>query len=154
MIEVSPTYFLWEGATVNSNGVGRLEKMEKRGKGEKKTANVKLIYQCMRVKEFQSRLSLCNPRDCSPLGSSVHGFLQARILEWVTMPSSRGYSQPRNQTQVSLMSPALAGRFFTTSTTWEAPIYQHYCQMSSSIQKTTSAPPHQATRPGGECMAE
>ena len=89
MIEVSPTYFLWEGATVNSNGVGRLEKMEKRGKGEKKTANVTLIYQCMHVKEFQSRLPLCNPRDCSPLGSSVHGFLQARILECVAVSYSR-----------------------------------------------------------------
>ena len=37
---------------------------------------------------------LCNPVDCSPLGSSVHGFLQARILEWVAMPFSKGSSQP------------------------------------------------------------
>ena len=44
--------------------------------------------------------------DCSPPGSSVHGILQARILEWVDMPSSRGPSQPR----VS----CIAGRFFTT----------------------------------------
>ena len=36
----------------------------------------------------------CNPMDCSPPGSSVHGILQARILEWVAMPSSRGSSQP------------------------------------------------------------
>ena len=43
------------------------------------------------------------------LGSSVHGILQARKLEWVAMPSSRGSSQPR-----FLASPALAGRFFTT----------------------------------------
>ena len=39
--------------------------------------------------------------DCSPPGFSVHGFLQARILEWVAKPSSRGSSQPRDQTQVS-----------------------------------------------------
>ena len=39
--------------------------------------------------------------DCSLLGSSVHGILQARILEWVAIPFSRGSSQPRNQTQVS-----------------------------------------------------
>ena len=45
--------------------------------------------------------------DLSPPGSSVHGILQARILEWVAMPSSR----------------ALAGRFFTTITTWEAQIW-------------------------------
>ena len=57
---------------------------------------------------------------CSLPGSSVHGILQARILEWVAMPSSRGSSWPRDQTGTSLMSPALAGRFFTTSTTWGA----------------------------------
>ena len=85
--------------------------------------------------------------DCSPPGSSVHGILQASILEWVTMPSSRGSSQPRDQTRVSLMSPALTGRFFATSTTWEAPIYQHYCQMSSSIQKTKRVP--HLTKPQG-----
>jgi len=45
--------------------------------------------------------------------------LQARILEWVAIPFSRGSSQPRDQT-ASLMFPALAGSFFTTSTTWEA----------------------------------
>ena len=42
--------------------------------------------------------TLCDPVDCSPAGSSVHGILLARILEWVAMPSSRGYSQPRDQT--------------------------------------------------------
>ena len=41
-----------------------------------------------------SCVSLCNPVDCSPSGSSVHGVLQARILEWVVMPSSRGSSIP------------------------------------------------------------
>ena len=52
--------------------------------------------------------------DCSLPGSSVHGILQARMREWVAMSSSRGSSQPRDQTHVSLMSPALAGRFFST----------------------------------------
>ena len=42
----------------------------------------------------------CDPMDCSQPGSSVHGILQARILEWVAMPSSRGSPQPRDQTQV------------------------------------------------------
>ena len=55
----------------------------------------------------------------SPSGFFVHGILQARILEWVATPSSRGSSRPRDRTWVS-MSPALAGRFFTTSATWEA----------------------------------
>ena len=52
--------------------------------------------------------SLSNPMDCSPPGSFVPGILQARILEWVAMPSSRESSQPRDLT-VSLMSPTLAG---------------------------------------------
>ena len=51
-----------------------------------------------------------DPMDCSPPGSSVHGILQARILEWVAILFSRGSSQPRNHT----WSPALAGRFITT----------------------------------------
>ena len=53
---------------------------------------------------------------CSPPGSSVHRILQARILEWVAMPSSRGSSQPRGQTWV----PYIAGRFFTIWATGEA----------------------------------
>ena len=40
--------------------------------------------------------TLCDPMDCSPPGSSVHGILQERILEWVAMPSSRGSSHPRS----------------------------------------------------------
>ena len=47
--------------------------------------------------------------DCSPPGSTVHGILQARILEWVAMPFSRGSSWPRNRTQVS----CIAGSFLT-----------------------------------------
>ena len=53
-------------------------------------------------------LTLCNPVDCSPPGSSVHGILQERILEWVAISFSRGSSQPRDQTQVS----RIAGRCF------------------------------------------
>ena len=64
-------------------------------------------------------LILCDPMDCRLPGSSVCGILQARILEWIAMLSSRGSSWPSNWTHVS-MSPAMAGRFFTTSTTWEA----------------------------------
>ena len=45
---------------------------------------------CLHAKLFQSRLTLCNPMDCSPPGSLVHGILQAKVLEWVAMPSSRG----------------------------------------------------------------
>ena len=52
----------------------------------------------------QSCLTLCDPMDCSPPGSSVHGILQARILEWIAMPSSRGSSQPRDRPHVSWVS--------------------------------------------------
>ena len=48
----------------------------------------------------QSCLTLCDPMDCSLQGFSVHGILQARILEWVTISFSRGSSQPRDRTQV------------------------------------------------------
>ena len=74
---------------------------------------------CVQAKSLQSCLTLCRPIDYSPPGSSIHGILQARILEWAVIPPSKGSSWPRDQTR-SLLSPALAGRFFTTSTTWEA----------------------------------
>ena len=44
----------------------------------------------------QQCLTLCDPMDCSPPGSSVHGIFQARILEWVAISFSRGFSQPRD----------------------------------------------------------
>ena len=74
-------------------------------------------YHCALTKSLQSCLTLCDPMDSSPPGSSVHGILQARILGWVAMPSCRGSSQPRDWTQVFYTSPALAGGFFTTSAT-------------------------------------
>ena len=53
---------------------------------------------CIYVLAPQSRLTLCDPMGCSPPGSSVHGILQARILEWVAIPFSRGSSKLRDQT--------------------------------------------------------
>ena len=58
----------------------------------------------------QSCLTLCDPMDCSPPGSSVLGILQAGILEWVAIPFSKGSSRLGDQTRVSL----IAGRYFTT----------------------------------------
>ena len=65
----------------------------------------------MRAKSLQSCLTLCDPIDCIPPGSSVHRILQSRILEWVAMPFSRGSSWPRDWTCVSCSS-CIAGRFF------------------------------------------
>ena len=61
----------------------------------------------------QSCATRCNPMDWGPQGSSVHGIFQSRVLEWVAISSSRGFSWPRDQTHVSCIS-ALAGEFFTT----------------------------------------
>ena len=66
--------------------------------------------ECERAESLQSCLSLCDPMDCSPPGSSVLGILQARILQWVTMPSSRGRSpgtKPKSSAlQVDSLPPA------------------------------------------------
>ena len=71
----------------------------------------------MLVVVAQSCLTLCDSLDCSLPDSSVHGISQARILEWVPIPFSRGSSLPRDQTCVS----RIAGRFFTIWATREAP---------------------------------
>ena len=73
-------------------------------------------------------LTLSNPTDCSPPGSSVHGILQARILKWAAIPPSRGSSQPRDQTHVSCVS-SISGRFFTHWATRE--VLEIDCQFSS-----------------------
>ena len=77
--------------------------------------NHSVVYK--KVKEFvtQSCLTLCDPMDCSPPGSSVHGILLARILEWVAV-TILGSSRPRGQTRVF----CFAGRFFTVWATREA----------------------------------
>ena len=59
---------------------------------------------CVHAKSLQSCLILPDPMDCGPPGSSVHGILQARILEGVPVPSSRGSHQPRGQTHVSYVT--------------------------------------------------
>ena len=83
--------------------VGRVgERLE--GKGVRRRG-----YTYVLCSVAQSCPTLCNPMDCSLPGSSVHGILRARILEYAAIPFSRGFSQPRDQTQVS----HIAGGFFT-----------------------------------------
>ena len=65
-------------------------------------------HACVHAKSLWLCLTLCNPMNCSPPGSSVHGILQARILEWVVMPS-RGSSRPRDRTHVSCLLGWQAG---------------------------------------------
>ena len=68
---------------------------------------------CMHGKSLQLCLGLCDPMNCSPLGSSVYGIFQGKILEWVPMPFSRGSSWHRDWTRVSRGS-CITSRFFTT----------------------------------------
>ena len=73
------------------------------------TLEANIMLKSVKVLVAQSCSTLCNPTDCSPRGSSVHGILQARILEWVAISYSREPSTPRDWTQVS----CIAGRSFT-----------------------------------------
>ena len=72
------------------------------------------------AKATRSCPTLCSLMDCSLPGSSVHSFFQARILGWVTIPFSRGSSQPRDQTCFSCTS-CIAGRFFTNEPPGKSP---------------------------------
>ena len=81
-----------------------------------------VIYRCETIKKAESEsevaqscLTLCDPMDCSPPSSSVHGILQARVLEWVAISFSRRSSRPRDWTQVSRN----VGRCFTVWATGE-----------------------------------
>ena len=74
----------------------------------------------MHAKVLQLCLTLRDPVDCRPPGSSVHGVLQARILEWIAIPFIRGSSQPRERIGLPYIS-CIGRRVFTTSSTWEAP---------------------------------
>ena len=86
----------------------------------------------------QSCPTLCNPMDCSPPGSSVHGILQEKILEWVATSFSRGSSRPRDWTRVS----SISGRFFTVWGTREAHVNHLGAQFCEShplvIPRSTS----------------
>ena len=82
----------------------------------------------------QSCPTLCDPVDCSPPGSSVHGILQARILEWVAISFSRGYSRPREWTKVSL----IAGRRFNLWATMEL-------DMAKQTLSEKAVAPHSST---------
>jgi len=83
------------------------------GKNEKKKTYlfcIRGVSVQVKVLVAQSCPTLCDPVDCSPPGSSVHGILQARILEWAAISFSRRPSRPRDRTQVS----CITGGFFTS----------------------------------------
>ena len=87
-------------------------------------------------KLLQSCLTLCGHMICSPSGSSVHGIFQARILEWVAMSFSRGFSGPKDRTWVS----HTAGRLFTNWTTRKAQNNEVNCHNKKKIEHPFSLP--------------
>ena len=96
---------------------------------EKKPLNLSIKYWTVfvRAKSLQSCPTLCDPVDHSPPGYSVNEILQARFLEWVVMPSSRGSSWPRDRTHISCIS-CIGKQVLYHCTTWEAPNchYNHH----------------------------
>ena len=74
------------------------------------------MVSCMGAKLLQSGPTLCDPMECSLPVSSVQGVFQARILEWVALPYSRGSFQPRDQTHVSYVCCIGDGMFVTINT--------------------------------------
>ena len=104
-----------------------------------KEISLKVMHACVLS---HKDMTLFDPMDCSLPGSSVQGSLQARILEWVAMPPPENLLHPGIK-PMSLTSPALAGKFFTTSTTWEARLqrsathkcYRKILKLSESVSK-------------------
>ena len=108
------------------------------------------MHACMRVKSLQLCPTLCDPTDCSPPGSSVHGILQARILEWVAMPFSRGSSQLRDWTWIF----CIAGGFVAVLATRVRKIpgegnsypFQYSCLENSMDRRVCRATVHGITK--------
>ena len=75
-----------------------------------------ILYKLWKESEAKVKVAQSCPTLCDPMDYTVHGILQARILEWIAFPFSRASSQPRDRTQVS----CIAGGFFTSWSTREA----------------------------------
>ena len=82
--------------------------------------------------------TLCNPMDYSLPDSSVHGILQVRMIEWVDIPFTRGFSQPRDRTHVSCVS-CTASRFFTVESPGKplTRLAKHLCALQTACRKTS-----------------
>ena len=95
----------------------------------------------------QSLPTLLDPMDCSPPGSSVHGLLQTRILGWVAISSSRGSSQPRDQTRV-LSASRIGRQTLYHCATWVALSHLSTQGVIGAIQAGAAAPPSIGTTGG------
>ena len=105
---------------------------EPRGKSPKSELKFIITYLFTYFLVTQACLTLCDPMDCSPPGSSVLEILQVWIQEWVAFPFSRGSSWLRDQTQVS----HVPGRFFTIWANREAPLFKRIVKTKDRIYKT------------------
>ena len=94
-------------------------------------------HTCMFVLVAQSCPTLCSPMDYSPPGSSVHGIVQARILQWVAISFSRGASRPRDQTQVS----CIVGRIFHWNPNQMSTSFFNFWKTDSKIQLGNTCAP-------------
>ena len=102
----------------NALSVVRHRTLTRAQEEKKKEFSSPLIICATAAKSLQSCPTLSDPMDCSPPGSSFHEISQARTLEWVAMPSSRGSSQPRDQTPVFCVS-CIHRQILYYCTTWE-----------------------------------
>ena len=95
--------------------------------GSRSTSISSTCCGCIKVKVLVAQLCLtfCDPMNCSPPGSSVHGILQARILEWVAIPFSRESFGPRDRTPIS----CIAIRFFTIAPSEHRDLLSHQMWM-------------------------
>ena len=125
----------WESKAVNSQGGCSCKPMQMTFRGsimmqassyDKFLLICLYLYTRMLAQLLHLCPTLCDPMDCSPQGSSVHGILEARILEWVPMPSSRRFLQPRDWTDVSCIS-CIADEVFTAATLGKPPISIYLC---------------------------
>ena len=115
--------------------------MDRPNSESSKPKEPKRLYMMRCTQLFQSSLFLCDSTDCSLSDSFVHGILQARILEWVAMLSSRGSSWPRDLTQVSYVS-SLADGFFATEPLekpkWEGRGWGETCCSQYTLMRNVS----------------
>ena len=120
-----------EGHSLNWGFQINWEKSIFRGHARQAGENCFSVHMCACVKSFQLCPTLCDPMDCSPPGSSVHGILQTRILQWVACPPSgdlpapRGPSRPRDQTSISHVS-CISRQVLYHWHHLESPLISHY----------------------------
>ena len=126
-----------------------------------------LFYAChfmkrqLKVLVTPSRPTLCNPMDCSLPASSVHEVLQARIMEWVTIPFSRGSSWPQGQTQISCIVDGffyhlshLGSHLMKGQLIWPQTNFNLHLSTRPFWMRTTCAKHHSASRGSHTCYTK